>query len=55
MLLFCLASGTPRQKAGVTEQTAVAMVIKGMVERKAGAHLSFTRQGRDALAGLLDQ
>ena len=54
-LLFCLASDTPWQRAGVTEKTVLNMVIKGMVQRGAGAHLSVTRQGRDALAALLDK
>ena len=29
VLLFCLASGTAWQKAGVTEKTPLAMVIEG--------------------------
>ena len=53
VLLFCLASGTPWQKADVTERTVLNMVIRGMVERQFGAHLSLTRQGREALAALL--
>lgn len=53
ILLFCLASGTPLAEGGVTERTVLNMVIKGMVERGLGAHLSLTRQGRDALAALL--
>lgn len=55
ILLFCLASDTAWQPAGVTEKTVLNMVIKGLVEREAGAHLSLTRQGRDALAALLDK
>jgi hypothetical protein len=54
VLLFCLASDTPWQRAGVTERTVLNMVIKGLVEREVGARLSLTRQGRDALAALLD-
>ncbi len=50
MLPFCLVRGTSWQKAGVTERTVLNMVIKGMVDRRRGAHLSLTRQGRHALA-----
>ncbi len=53
VLLFCIASGTPWSKAGITEKTVMAMVIKGMVDRDAGGHLTLTQQGWDALAGLL--
>ena len=53
VLLFCLASATSWQKAGVTERTVLNMVIRGMVERELGAYLSLTRQGREALAALL--
>ena len=53
VLLFCLATSTPWQKAGVTERTVLNMVIKGMVDRQPGAHLLVTRQGREALAALL--
>jgi hypothetical protein len=55
ILLFCLASDTPWQQAGVTEKTALNMLIKGLIDRGAGARLSLTRQGRDALAALIDR
>jgi len=46
VLLFCLASYTAWQKAGVTEKTALAMVIKGMVDRDTTGDLSLTKKGR---------
>jgi hypothetical protein len=53
ILLFCLASGTPWQQAGVTERAVLNMALKGMINREAGVHLSLTRQGRDALDALI--
>ena len=47
VLLFCLASGTSWQKAGVTERTISVMVVKGMIDRDALGHPSITKQGRD--------
>ena len=55
VLLFCLASGTAWQKAGVTEKTAMAMVVKGMVDRDAVGHLSLTKKGRDTLLALIGE
>jgi len=55
VLLFCLASGTAWQKAGVTEKTALAMVIKGMVDRDTSGHLSLTKKGRDTLLALIGE
>ena len=55
MLLFCLGSGTARQKAGVTEKTALAMVIKGMIDRDTTGPLSLTKKGRDALLALIGE
>jgi hypothetical protein len=54
VLLFCLASATPWQKAGVTERTVLNMVIRGIVEREPGAQLSLTRQGREAFVALIE-
>jgi hypothetical protein len=54
ILLFCLASGTPWQKAGVAERTVSNMVTRGMVDRQPDTHLLLTRQGREALVALLD-
>ncbi len=53
VLLFCLASGTSWQKAGVTERTISVMVVKGMIDRDALGHPSITKQGRAALDALL--
>jgi hypothetical protein len=53
MLLFCIASGTDWQKAGVTGETVTVMVVKGLIERDAAGSLSLTGEGRAALGALL--
>ena len=52
-LLFCVASGTDWQRAGVTGETVTAMIVKGLVERDAGGHLALTERGRATLRALL--
>jgi hypothetical protein len=49
MLLFCVASGTDWQRAGVTGETVTALVIKGLLMRDAKRHLTLTDNGRAAL------
>jgi hypothetical protein len=53
ILLFCAASLTEWQRAGITGATVTAMVIKGLVERNAAGKLALTKQGRAVLATLL--
>ena len=53
LLLFCIASHTDWQKAGVTGTTVTAMMVLGLIERNAGGRLSLTNEGREVLAGLL--
>jgi hypothetical protein len=53
LLLFCIASHTDWQKAGVTETTVTAMMVRGLIERDAGGRLSLTNDGREVPAGLL--
>ena len=49
VLLFCLASGTDWERAGVTQ-----MLIRGVVDRDhAGAHFKLTPFGREVFAALL--
>jgi hypothetical protein len=50
ILLFCIASGTDWQKAGVTGETVTVMVVKGLVERDVAPRLT---QGRAAFLALL--
>jgi hypothetical protein len=54
VLLFCLASGTDWQKAGVTHATAQHMMIKCLVERQAAGSYVLTDEGRAVLEALLE-
>ena len=53
MLLFCIASDTDWQKAGITGATITAMVVKGLVDRDTAGRPTLTEHGRAALASLL--
>ena len=54
LLLFCLATGTDRQAAGVTHATAQRMMVRGLIERERGTtSYQLTNQGRAVLAALL--
>ena len=54
MLLFCLASDTDWQKAGVTHATAQHMMIRNLIARDHTARrFVLTEQGRATLAALL--
>jgi hypothetical protein len=53
VLLFCVASDTDWQRAGVTGETVTAMVVKGLIVRDAGAQLALTDRGRAALRAML--
>jgi hypothetical protein len=54
MLLFCLASDTDWQKAGVTHATTQHMMVRGLIERDRGAaRYRLTEQGRAVLAAML--
>jgi hypothetical protein len=53
ILLFCVASNTDRQRAGVPEETVTRMTVKGLVSRDALGCLTLTDHGRAALRALL--
>jgi len=53
LLLFCIASHTDWQKAGVTGTTVTAMMVRWLIERNGGRRLSLTNEGREVLAALL--
>jgi hypothetical protein len=53
ILLFCIASHTEWERAGIAGYVVTAMVIKGLIERDAAGNLYLTKQGRAVLAGLL--
>jgi hypothetical protein len=54
-LLFCIASGTDWQKAGVTGETVTVMVVKGLVERDAAGKFTLAGEWRAALGALLKE
>ena len=53
MLLFCVASSTSWQSAGVTAETLTKMGEKGLIQRDTVGRLSLTAKGRAALRALL--
>jgi len=53
VLLFCVASNTDWEHAGIPGETVTAMIVKGLIERDAGGELDLTEQGLVALRGLL--
>jgi hypothetical protein len=53
VLLFCVASGTEWERAGVTGATVTAMIVRGLVERDAGNRLTLTEQGHATLMALI--
>ena len=55
ILLFCIASGTDWQRAGVMSETVTAMVVKGLLARHAPGRLALTDDGRAALRALLPE
>jgi hypothetical protein len=55
VLLFCVASYTDWQKAGITGATITAMVVKGLLERDAVGTLTLTDRGRAVLQAMLSE
>ena len=53
VLLFCAASNTDWEHAGVPGETVTAMVVRGLIERDAGGRLDLTERGLVTLRGLL--
>jgi hypothetical protein len=53
ILLFCVASGTEWEWAGVTGATVTVLVVRGLIERDAGGRLVLTKQGRAALDAMI--
>jgi len=52
VLLFCVASDTDWEHAGITGTTVTAMIVRGLIQRDAGL-LRLTKEGRAVLAALL--
>jgi hypothetical protein len=53
VLPFCVASDTERERAGITDATVTAMIVRGLIERDAANRLALTEQGRAALTVLI--
>ena len=54
VLLFCLASGTDWERAGVTHATAQQVLVRGLIDRAStGSRFKLTPLGRDVLGALL--
>ena len=52
VLLFCVASDTDWEHAGITGTTVTAMIVRGLIQRDAG-RLRLTTEGRAVLAAPL--
>jgi hypothetical protein len=55
LLLFCVASRTDWERAGIAGAVITAMVIKGLIERDVAGNLYLAKQGRAVLAALLGE
>jgi hypothetical protein len=53
VLLFCIASATDWLLARITEETVIAMLVKGLVQRDTTGRLSLTCRGRGVLRAML--
>jgi hypothetical protein len=54
MMLFCLASGTDWERAGVTHTTPQHLLLRGLIDRApTPARFKLTPLGRDVLAALI--
>jgi hypothetical protein len=54
ILLFCIASGTDWERAGITGSTVTNMIVRGLIRRDPAGRLWLTKDGRAALDALLD-
>jgi hypothetical protein len=52
-LLFCVASKTDWKKVGITPNTVLSMVVRGLIERDPAGHLHFTKDGRAVLKAMV--
>ena len=53
ILLFCVASGTEWERAGVTGATVTVLVVRGLIERDAEGRLVLRKQGRAVLDAMI--
>jgi hypothetical protein len=55
VLLFCAASGTDWEHAGITGENVTAMIAKGLIVRDAAGELSPTDRGHAVLRAILHE
>jgi len=55
VLLFCAASGTDWEHAGITGATVTAMIVKSLIERDAGGQITPTGRCHAVLRALLHE
>jgi hypothetical protein len=53
VLLFCVASGTDWERAGIASTMVTATVIKGLIAREPTGGLYLTKDGRAAVRTLM--
>jgi hypothetical protein len=53
LLLFCVASRTDWERAGIPRATVTTMVVRRLIERDVAGGLTITNQGRATLMALL--
>jgi hypothetical protein len=53
LLLLCVASGIDFRHAKIADKAATEAVVKGLIERDTGGHLSLTDRGRAVLRAML--
>jgi hypothetical protein len=53
--LFCAASNTDWEHAGIPGETVTAVVVKGLITRDAGGRLDLTEHGLAALRSMLPE
>jgi len=52
-MLFCLASGTDWERAGVTHATAQQLLVRGLIDRDQSARRASRRESRQSNPGHL--
>jgi hypothetical protein len=55
VLLFCAASNTDWEHAGIAGETVTTMVVKGLIERDARGRLDLVERRRAALRATLPE
>jgi hypothetical protein len=55
LVLFCAASGTDWQHAGIPGETVTTMMVKGFINRDPAGEITLTDRGRAVLRALLGE